>query len=249
MLSYKDALINAWTKNNNHININELRKVYSDVYFENHKHKTSFQNEEYRINKLITKLGKDSLNYGNRHNYYKIQDLKKELQIANNENDPGLKLKMLMKIGRSNTVYDGSIYRIIRQFGYKVPMSNGNWQYEPISAEANCDSDSLYFEVLTGMVHETLREWLYDIDKKEKYELCVAKPFAYYSGMLLNCSIISNVLEIPIRINLRKKSLGVHNPFTKNVEITFHDQYHMHPKDMFANLEKSIVILEEMFIK
>lgn len=248
MISYKDALINAWTKTNL-IHINDLRKVYSEIYFQNHKHRTSIPKEEYRISRLINNLSKDCWQYENRDDYYKILNYKKELIDAHKETNDELKLKALANIGKSND-YDGSIYRIIKKFGHRVPMSNGIWKYDPASAEFDCDTNELYFKNLTNMVVVATQQWFENLNiDKDLLKLEIKYPGRYFYGMTIDCYLRNNFIEIPLRINLRQKSLGVYNPFKQEVAITFYDSFSDNRKNMFNDFQFSFEKIIEMFIK
>ena len=250
MISYKDSLINEWTKNeSNLINICALRKVYSDVYFENHKNKTTFQREENRIRNLINRLRKNILLYENRHNYYKVQEYENELQSLNKENDLDLKMKRLMMLGRSVNANDSSIYRIIKQYGYKVPMSNGLWKYDPSLNEKSNNEEKLYFQNLCKEVIDNTNRWFSRSSINNKLKLEIIQPSAFHYGMTINCCIKNDFIEIPLRINLRRKSVGIYNPFKQEVEITFHDSCYDYREHMFDDFELSISKILSMFVK
>jgi len=249
MISYKNVLIDEWIKNNNSISIKALRKFYFDVYFENHKNKTSIQKEENRISNLINRLRKDILLYENRHNYYKVQEYENELQNLNKENDLELKLKRLMSLGRPITSHDSSIYRIIKQYGYRIPMSNGLWKYNPSLNEKSNDEEKLYFGNLCKEVIENTNRLFSRSDLSNKFELEIIQPSVFHYGMTINCCIKNDFLQIPLRINLRRKSVGIYNPFKQEVEITFHDSCYDYREHMFDDFNSSLNKILSMFVK
>jgi hypothetical protein len=217
---YEAAVVSKWRLTGDKCDIRVLRDAYFEIFFQKHRN-----NRRYNVKNVIEDLRRKkddvwSSNWNARDRYSR-----EYYALTRFDNDEE-QLRYYMKECFINNGSTGNLYKILRKYGRKVPMSPGVWQFDPEYAESKVN---IYFQTMTTMVLKHVEEH-FNKDKRvaNVWKFSYDEPHAYYYNMNLYCYFSTPFMRIPFNITLRKQSIGVWSRLVNGgeTEIMFHDNYH-----------------------
>jgi len=217
---YEAAVVSKWRLTGDRCDIRVLRDAYFEIFFQKHRN-----NRRYNVKNVIEDLRRKkddvwSSNWNARDRYSR-----QYYALTRFDNDEE-QLRYYMKECFINNGSTGNLYKILRKYGRKVPMSPGVWQFDPEYAESKV---GIYFQVMTTMVLKHVEEYFNKFkDIANVWKFSYDEPHKYYYNMNLYCYFSTPFMRIPFNITLRKQSIGVWSRLVNDgkTDIMYHDNYH-----------------------
>jgi hypothetical protein len=108
-----------------------------------------------------------------------------------------------------------NIYRILKKYGRKVPMTNGYWQYDPENADnnSNISIEEVYFKNMFIDIKDDIIEYFKGKVKNNvisaQWQFSYDEPESYENDMVITFYFSTSFIKIPFDIRLRKKSFKI----------------------------------------